>query len=203
MRLLEESELDAVRKVCGNSLGVGLTVSVPSSKEVKHSLIPMNGTIWMRDNHDDRIISCLPTERDLDLSKGKCCIDVADVDLLEYKRSCKLRCSYRGVDLRHMQSKSKIWELVVHARFAKVKGSSLAVRKAQGIFLNDGAALDVESGDIGDYLRIGVPPHLNTYVLDSINNDVVCCKNVTDENDTPIFMLLQEANLQYNKYISY
>jgi hypothetical protein len=71
IRVLEESKLDAVRKVCGNSFGVQLTVSVSSLKEAIRSLIPMNGAIWMRDNH----------EEDLNLSKGKCCMDVADVDV--------------------------------------------------------------------------------------------------------------------------
>lgn len=205
--MLEECELDIVRKVCGNSFGVGLTVSVPSMKEVKRSSLPMNGTIWLRDEHEVRMVSCMPMERDLDQSKSKRCIDPADVDV-GYERPSKLRCSYRGIDFRHLQTQSGVWELVVQARFVKLKGSSLAVRKAQSIFLNDGVASDVESEDIevseGDYIRIGVPPHLNTYVVDSIDcNGLVCCKDVTDDNEEPIYMSLKEANLQYNKYIRY
>jgi hypothetical protein len=107
-----------------------------------------------------------------------------------------------------LQSKTGVWELVVQARFVKLKGCSLAVRKAQGLFLNDGISSDVESEDIeaavGDYIRIGAPPHLNTYVVESIDsNGLVCCKDATDENDEPIYMSLKEANLQYNKYIRY
>jgi hypothetical protein len=208
IRVLEESELDVVRKVCGNSFGVGLTVAVPTMKEVRRSSIPMNGTIWLRDDHEVRIVSCLPTERDLDASKGKRCLDVSHEDTV-YERPTKLRCSYRGVDFRHMQGKNGVWELVVQARFLKLKGRSAAVRKAQSLFLNpEGIVSDVESEDIevnvGDYIRIGTPPNLNTYVVDSIDqNGVVCCKDVTECNDEPIYMSLKEANSQYNKYIRY
>jgi hypothetical protein len=91
--VLEECELDVVRKVCGNSFGVGLTVADPSMKAVKQSSIPMHGTVWLRDDHEVRIVSCLPTETDLDCLKGKCCIDVSVVESLE-ERPTKLRCSY-------------------------------------------------------------------------------------------------------------
>jgi hypothetical protein len=207
IRVLEESELDLVRKVCGNSFGVGLRVSVPSIKEVRQSSLPMNGTIWLRDNHEVRIVSCLESASDMDPVKGKRCLDKCDTDLA-YQRPSKLRCSYRGLDIRHLQSKSGVWELVVQARFVKVHGSSLAVRKAQGMFLNTGEISDVDSEDlevsVGEYLRIGVPPHLHTYIVDSIDsNGVVCCKDATDENEEPIFMSLNEANYIYNKYIRY
>jgi hypothetical protein len=155
IRVLGEPESDVVRKVCGNSFGVGLTVSVPTIKEVKRSSLPMNGTVWLRDEHEVCIVSCLPTLRDIDLSKGKRCIEIADSNL-EYKRPSKLRCSYRGVDIRHLQTKSGVWELVVQARFVKVKGRSTAVRKAQEVFLNHGVVSDIESEDIevsvGDHI---------------------------------------------------
>jgi hypothetical protein len=136
-------------------------------------------------------------------------MDVADIGTsMDYKRPCKLRCSYRGIDIRHLQTKAGVWELVVQAQFVKVKGSSAAVRKAQGIFLNSGVVLDVESEDIevsvGDHLRIGAPPLLMTYVVASIDrNRIVCCVDVTDENEEPIYVPLKEANLLYNKYIRY
>jgi hypothetical protein len=47
IRVLEESELDNVRKVCENSFGVGLMAHVPTIKEVKSSSLPMNGTVWL------------------------------------------------------------------------------------------------------------------------------------------------------------
>jgi hypothetical protein len=207
LRVLEECELDVVRKVCGNSFGVGLTAPVPTMKEVRHSSIPMNGTVWLRNDHEVRIVSCLPTERDVDLSKGKRCIDDANADV-DYKRPTKLRCSYRGVDIRHLQTKNGVWELVVQARFVKVKASSVAVRKAQCAFLRDGVISDVESEDLevsaGEFIRIGVPPNLHTYFVDSIDsNGVVCCKDATDENEPPVYMSLKEANTLYNKYIRY
>jgi hypothetical protein len=206
--VLEESELDIVRKVCGNSFGVGLTAPVPSLKEVKRSMLPMNGTVWLRDDHEVRIVSCLPTEFDLNKSKSKRCIDVVEDDQSQCKRPCKLRCSYRGVDIRHLQTKNGVWELIVQARFVKVKGCALSVRKAQGLFLNQGVVSDVESEDIevsvGEFIRIGVPPNLNTYEIESIDeNGVVCCRDATDNSGDPVFMSLKEANALYNKYIRY
>jgi hypothetical protein len=67
IRVLEECELDIVRKVCGNSFGVGLTAPVPSIKEVKRCSLPMNGTVWLQDDHEVRIVSCVPVEQDLDV----------------------------------------------------------------------------------------------------------------------------------------
>jgi hypothetical protein len=142
-----------------------------------------------------------------DVSKGKRCLDDADAAFKNIRPS-KLRCSYRGIDIRHLQTKSGVWELVVQARFVKVKGSSFAVRKAHGIFLNNGIVSDVESEDIevsvNDYIRIVNPPNLHTYYTESIDsNGVVCCKDVTDDDQEPIFMSLKEANTLYNKYIRY
>lgn len=143
----------------------------------------------------------------MDLSKGKRCIDLADSEI-DYERPSKLRCSYRGVDIRHLQTKSGVWELVVQARFVKLKGGSIAVRKAQAMFLNNAVVSDVESEDlevsIGDYLRIGVEPNLNTYVVESIDaKGIVCCRDATDDHEQPIYMTLKEANYQYNKYTRY
>jgi hypothetical protein len=207
IRFLEESELDIVRKICGNSFGVGLTTPVPSIKDVKRLSLPMNGTVWLRDDHEVRIVSCLPNEEDLDYKKGKRCLEDADF-ASHCSRPSKLRCSFRGVDICHVQSRSGVWELVVQARFVKVRGSSLAVRKAQGMFLNNDVPSDVESEDIevsvGEYIRIGVPPNLNTYVVVSIdNNGIVCCADASDENTAPIYMPLKKANFLYNKYIRY
>jgi hypothetical protein len=111
-----------------------------------------------------------------------------------------------------MQTKSGLWELVVQAKFVKVRGNSTgsAARKAQGIFLNVGAlaASDVESEDIevgvGDYIRIGDPPALLLYEVESIDsNGVVCCKDATDSSHDRVHMSLKEANELYNKYIRY
>jgi hypothetical protein len=88
---------------------------------------------------------------------------------------------------------------VVQAHFVKVKGSSVVVRKAQGIFLNTGVVSDVESDDIevsvGSHIQIGNPPHLMTYVVDSIDgNGVVCCMDATVDTEEPIHMSMKEAN---------
>jgi hypothetical protein len=207
IRVLEETKMDLVRKVCGNSFGVGLAVPVPSIKEVKHLSLPMNGTVWLLDKHEVRIVSCMPTQQDVDVSKSKRCIDTVDHDE-SYRRPCKLRCSYRRVNMRHLKTKRGVWELMVQAQFVKVKGGLLAVRKAQGMFLNDGAVSDVESEDIsvgvGDCICIGNYLELFTDVVDSIDeNGVVCYKEVTNDTGEAVYISLEEANERYNKYIRY
>jgi hypothetical protein len=198
-----------VRKVCGNTFGVGLTVSVPSLKEVKKSSLPLNGTVWMKHSHQVRIVTCQPYEQDVDFSKSKrCCSNDSAASV--YQRPRKLRCSYRGLDFRHVQSKNGTWELAVQVRFVKVMGSAPAVVKAQSVVLATGvsSASDVESEDlevcVGAYIRIGTPPNLNTYVIESIDsNGTVCCKDATDDNEDPVFLSLAEANELYNRYIRY
>jgi hypothetical protein len=207
IRVLEEWELDLVRKIWGNSFGVGLTAAVPTMKEAKQSCLPMEGTVWLRNDHEVRIVSCLPSEEDSDTSKGKRCLDATHDDD-HWKRPAKIRCSYRGVDIRHNQTQSGVWKLVVQARFVKLRGSSAAVRKAQCVFFNKGVVSDVESEDIkisvGDCIRIGAPPRLLTYIVDSIDqNGIVCCKDVSNDTVEPVYMSLKEANKQYNKYIRY
>jgi hypothetical protein len=204
IRVLEECELDLVRKVCGNSFGVGLTEPVPSMRQVKEASLPLNGTVWLKHNHQVRIVTCQPYEQDVDSGKGKRACPVALVN----DRPKRLRCSYRGLDIRHIQSKNGMWELAVQVRFVKVKGDAPAVAKAQALFLSDGVPSDVESEDLevspGVCIRIGNPPNLNTYIVDSIDsNGQVCCKDPTDDSDPPVYLSLEEANELYNKYIRY
>jgi hypothetical protein len=89
-------------------------------------------------------------------------------------------------------------------------GNAPAVMKAQSVVLATGvsSASDVESEDlevsVGAYIRIGSPPNLNTYVIESIDSvGTVCCKDVTDDNEAPVFLSLEEANELYNRYIRY
>jgi hypothetical protein len=157
IRVLEEWELDNVRKVCGNLFGVGLTASVPSLKE--------DGTVWMRHDHQVRIVTCLLYEQDLDSCKAKrTCTEQSTIG----KRPYKLRCSYRGLDFRHTQSKNGTWEMSVQVRFVKVNGNAPAVVKAQGLVLTGGLISDQESEDLdvreGDLIRLGTPPHLSKYM---------------------------------------
>jgi hypothetical protein len=207
IRVLEEDELDNVRKVCGNSFGVGITVPVPSLKEVKLRSLPFNGTVWMRQDHQVRIVTCHPYEQDLDTSKAKRACPVNNTLTIK-ERPWKLRCSYRGLDFRHMQSKNGTWDMSVQVRFCKVRGNSPAVLKAQGVVLSTEVVSDVESEDLevteGVLIRLGSPPHLSTYIVDSIDTaGNVFCKDPTDENEAPVILKLEEANRIYNKYIRY
>jgi hypothetical protein len=205
IRVLDEWELDIVQKVCGNTFGVGLTASVPSLKEAKLLFMPFNGTAWLRQDHQVRIVTCLPYEQDLDSSKAK---RVCPNDLAIHERPSKLRCSYQGLDFRHTQSKNGTWELTVQVQFVKVRGNAPAVVKAQGIALTADSNFDVESEDLeiseGSLIRLGLPPHLTTYIVDSIDSeDQVCCMDPTDENAPPTFISIDEANQRYNRYIRY
>jgi hypothetical protein len=208
IRVLEEEELDNVRKVCGNSFGVGTTVQVPTLKEAKMRSLPFNGTVWMRQEHQVRIVTCNPYAQDVDISKAKrACPDNHSLTIKE--RPWKLRCSYRGLDFRHMQSKNGVWEMAVQVRFCKVRGNAPAVLKAQGIVLSTEITSDGESEDlsvsIGDLIRLGSPPNLTTYIVDSIdyNTGKVCCKDAADEDEPHVFITLEAAKKQYNQYIRY
>jgi hypothetical protein len=205
IRVMEEWELDNVRKVCGNSFGVGLTVSVPSLRQAKLLSMPFNGTVWMRHDHQVRIVTCLPYEQDVDPSKSK---RVCPDQFRTHERPSKLRCSYRGLDFRHIQNKNGTWELAVQVRFVKLPGNAPAVVKAQGVVLTGDITSDQESEDLevreGVLIRLGSPPHLTTYIVDSIGNDgMVRCVDATDENEAPVFLTLEEAKTRYNKYIRY
>jgi hypothetical protein len=75
--------------------------------------------------------------------------------------------------------------------------------KAQGVVLATKLASDMESKDLdvskGDVIRLGSPPHLSTYMVDSFDiNGNVCCKDPTDENEAPVFNSLEEAKQRYN-----
>jgi hypothetical protein len=60
IHVLEEWELgDNVCKICSNSFGVGLTVSVPTLQQAKLLSMPFNGTVWMKHDHQVRIITTL------------------------------------------------------------------------------------------------------------------------------------------------
>jgi hypothetical protein len=197
IRVLEEWELDVVRKVCGNSFGVGLTVPVPLMKEVKRSCLPMNGTVYMRTDDQVRIVTCRPYEQDLDNNKAKRSCPSGNKEVFD--RPTKLRCSYRGLDIRHIENKSGCWELAVQVRFVKVQGNSPAILKAQAVVLSDGAPSDVESEDlevsVGVYIRIGTHPNLITHVVECIDdNGRVRCRDATDDEQAPVYLSLVEAN---------
>jgi hypothetical protein len=184
IRVLDEWELDVVRKVCGNSFAVGTTVPVPSIKQVKAMVLPMNGTVWLRKDHQVRMVTCVPHEEDVDQRKAKRTCP-SGPQYATYARPRKLRCSYRGLDIRYVQSKMGTWEMIVQARFSKLRGSSQAVLKAQSAVLSTTVVSDVKSEELevrpGVYIRIGSPPQLETYVVDSIDNGVVRCKDPTDD----------------------
>ena len=73
------------------------------------------------------------------------------------------------------------------------------------VVASDGESEDLEV-QVGDYIRIGSPPNLDLYIVESIDsNGRVCCKDPTNDSDdsVPLFLSLAEANGWYNKYIRY
>jgi hypothetical protein len=204
IRVLEEWELDLVRKVCGNSFGVGLTTPVPSLKQVKELSLPLNGTVWLKHNHEVRIVTCQPHQQDVD--GGKCKRTFQNQQ--SYERPKKMRCSYRGLDFRHTQANNGVWELSVQARFVKVSGNASAVLKAQDAVLKRAVVSDAESEElevqVGSHVRIGTPPILVTYEVESISaSGIVRCIDPTDDEEPAVELTLREANELYNKYIRY
>jgi hypothetical protein len=112
------------------------------------------------------------------------------------------------LDFRHIQAKNAIWEMAVHVRFIKVRGNSPVVVKAQSVVLTGDSFSDVESEDLevseGVLIRLGLPPNLSTYIVESIDiGGRVCCKDSTDELAVPVFLSLKEAKRRYNQYIRY
>jgi hypothetical protein len=99
------------------------------------------------------------------------------------------------------------WEMIVQARFLKLRGNSKAVMKAQSAVLTNAVVLDVESEELevraGAYIRIGTPPQLETYVVDSVDNGLVQCKDPTDDDADTVVLTVSEANELYNRYIRY
>jgi hypothetical protein len=202
---MEEWELDVVCKVCGNLFGVGLTVSVPSLKEMKRLLLPLNGTVWMLKDHHVRVVTCQPCEQDVDPSKAKRALPEYHQSTI-IDRPCKLQCTYQGLDFRHIQSKNGSWEMAVQACFVKVKGNAPAVIKAQGVVLSTGLSMDAKSEDLdileGDLIRLGTPTHLTTYIVDSIDVDGnVCCKDPTKDHADLVYLTMEEAKRRFNEYI--
>jgi hypothetical protein len=106
-----------------------------------------------------------------------------------------------------VQSKMGTWEMIVQARFSKLRGNAQAVIKAQSAVLSNPVVSDVESKElevrVGVYIRIGVPPNLETYVVNSVEDGKVRCKDPTDEDAQTVILTVCKANELYNRYIRY
>jgi hypothetical protein len=99
------------------------------------------------------------------------------------------------------------WEMVVQAQFLKLRGNAQAVIKAQSAVLSNSVVSDVESEElevqVGVYIRIGVPPNLETYVVDSVEDRIVRCKDPTNQNAHTVILTVSKANELYNRHIRY
>jgi hypothetical protein len=92
----------------------------------------------------------------------------------------------------------------------KLVGQSPAVLKAQGAILRrlSASASEAESEqleiEIGSFIKIGSPPNLSTYQVESISQTgIVRCIDPTDDDEPYVELPLAEANELFNKYIRY
>jgi hypothetical protein len=199
IRVDEESHLDAVRKVFGQSFGVGICAPVPSMKMLRCNP-SLKATVWLRNMDPVRIVSCLPEECDLEPDREKPIADEThSIDVsatAKSRKGIKLLCSFRGMDIRYSMASNDVPELSVQSRFVKVRGDSHAIRKIHGNIICDS---DSESGsstvnvEIGDYITV---EGKKVYVISDITeNGTVRCVSPTFPVNDPIEISLEQANL--------
>jgi hypothetical protein len=199
IRVVEESHLEAVRKILGDTFGVGTNLPVPSMKMLR--LNPtMKPTVWLRNMDPVRIVSCMNGELDVDPGKAKPSLITSErVDCDEGRsgpnKRMKLLCSYRGLDIRQSTSCNGIPELSVQCRFLKVKGNSIAVTKVHGNVVSD-----CESESDSSELQVEVNNFITVdgrkvyRVFEITPTGMVRCVSPTHPINDPIEITLEQAN---------
>jgi hypothetical protein len=197
IRVLSEPHLEAVRKVLGDSFGVGTNLPVPSMRMLKMNPT-MKPTVYLRNMDPVRIVSCIKDERDIDPAKGKPSVITSatmPTDEGRKRKRMKLLCSYRGLDIRQSTTCNGIPELSVQCRFLKVKGNSIAVTKVHGNIVSDceyesdSSELQVE---VGDYIKVAGRKVYR--ISDITSTGIVRCVSPTHPINDPIEITLEEAN---------
>jgi hypothetical protein len=206
IRILEESQLDAVRKVFGVSFGVGVCFPVPSLKMVKAN-VGLKPTIWLRNMDPVRIVSCLPEECDLEPNKPKPPLAVSndddEISSGKKRRRMKLLCSYRGLDIKYSTSMNCVAELSVQCRFVKVRGDSNAVHKIHERIVSDGESQSDSSSsnlqvEVGDYIKVD---GRKVYEVKEITDaGVVRCESPTHAVNAAIELTIQQANYYFQQF---
>jgi hypothetical protein len=137
-------------------------------------------------------------ERDLDPSKGNpppIYSGTFDVDEGRTRKRMKLRCSYRGLDIKQSTSCTGIPELSVQCRFLKVKGNSFAVSKVHGNLVSDSESeshcSDVQV-EVNDFITV---EGRKVYRVSEITpSGIVRCVSPTHPINDPIEITIEEAN---------
>jgi hypothetical protein len=197
IRVSSEPHLDAVRKVLGDSFAVGTNLPVPSMRVLKMNPT-MKPTVYLRNMDPVRIVSCIKDERDLDPLKGKPPVsnsESLDCDEGRKRKRMKLRCSYRGLDIKQSTSCNGIPELTVQCRFLKVKGNSIAVSKVHGNLVSDSESESICSEvqvEVNDFITV---EGRKVYRVSEITpTGMVRCVSPTHPINDPIEITLEEAN---------
>jgi hypothetical protein len=197
IRVVDESHLEAVWKVFGDSFGVGTNLPVPSMKMLK--LNPtMKTTVWLRNMDPVRIVSCIRDESDLDSEKTKPALIPSGrivTDDCRKKKRMKLLCSYGGIDIRQSTSCNGIPELSFQCRFLKVQSNAIAVAKVHGNIVSD-SELESDSSElqveVGDFITV---QGRKVYVVSDITDTgIVRCVSPTHPVNEPIEITMEQAN---------
>jgi hypothetical protein len=201
IRILDEAQLDAVRKIFGVTFGVGVKHVVPSLKALKENP-SLKDTTWLRNMDPVRVISCLPKVDDLDVGKAKPVFPENTLSFGQnttWKQSKSLFCSFRGLDFRITSTKFGVPEMSVQCRFAKVRADSIAVRKI--LCGDDIPSSESVSGsasesselfiNTGDYITL---EGRKVYVVESLLPDgTVRCVSPSYPVNEPLVLTMEEA----------
>jgi hypothetical protein len=158
IRVIDEDELLALRKIFGSTFGIGITQPIPSLKMLKQNP-SLKATVWLRNHDTVRIVSCSPKGEDVDCGKEKQLFFPPKGRL--QRIPMKYTCSYRGLDIRFNRVKVGVTEINVQCRFLKVRGDSLIVNQVIGRTVDCSEASDSDSSCVivstGDYITLDGP----------------------------------------------
>jgi hypothetical protein len=196
IRILNEDELDAVRKVLGSSFGVGVTHAIPSLKQLKENPF-ISGTVWLQNSDSVRIVSCC--QGGMDIGSGLAKPLYPNSQTNSRKKPIKLLCSYRGLDIRFTTARHGTSEISVQCRFVKVRADSQSVHKVLGS--NVSYVSDTDSSFLmvseGDFLTLD---NDKVYVVrDVLGDGTVRCESPSHPINDPIVISVEEANEALNR----
>jgi hypothetical protein len=207
IRILDEEELDAVRKIFGLSFGVGVMQSVPSVKALKANPL-LRKTVLLRNTDPVRIVTCLPQVDDLEVEKNRIAfrpVRKSGEKTDGRKRVMKLLCSFRGLDFRYTSPRFGVPELSVQCRFVKVRGDSCVLKKLLlcDMGSND-SQCDSDSSELvlcqGDYIKLEGPTRV--YVVREVSaaeGTVRCVSPSHNPVNEPIVLTMEEAKEGYRR----
>lgn len=192
IRILNEDQLDVVRKIFGLSFGVGVLQPLPSLKFLRANP-SVSATVWLRNSDPVRIVSCIAEREHIDDGLAKPVCDNAQSSR-EGSKTMKIMCSYRGMDIRYTAVKYGFSEVSIQLRFVKVRGDSNVVKKLFEKGEYDGSDGDSSSIMVseGDFITL---ESNRVYRVSAIGEDgMVRCVSPANPINEPIVISIDEAN---------